>query len=294
MHRLRMSVGEYPVDGRTAATIVSGMGTDRLRQEDSRSPTEGRAASDWRWPLVVLAACFLLLTTVAGVVVFVLWQTQRAAEGVGKVAERAVDVARGLHSGTITERFIASLPEIDASGMGRLELATFDAVETFQRTDERRVLWEQVPLGTTVAEIRVPVTYRYHVRLEDPWRLEVEDGVCRVWAPRVYPSQPPAIHTDRLERRVDEGWLRFDGDEQLDALQATITPTLASMARHPTKIAAVRDSSRATVARFVRAFLLREGLWAEDRLAAIQVLFEGESPEPEAVEVSITFEESPG
>ncbi|MEM7352666.1 MAG: hypothetical protein AAF657_17840, partial [Acidobacteriota bacterium] len=191
--------------------------------------------------------------------------------------------------GDVTESFIASIPEIHGTGAGNLELATSDVVETFTRSDERFVLWDRVSLGTTTTEIKVPVTYRYHLQLADPWQVEVSGQVCLVRAPAIRPTQPPAIHTDRMERRAEESWLRFDADEQFAELQQTITPRLIERARDERHIALVREESRRTVAEFVRTWLLKEGQWSNDRFHTIKVVFADEALEDPA-DLGVTIE----
>ena len=46
-----------------------------------------------------------------------------------------------------------------------LEVATTHQVEVFERIDTKRLLWGWIDLGTNVALLRVPVTYRYHIKL---------------------------------------------------------------------------------------------------------------------------------
>ena len=43
--------------------------------------------------------------------------------------------------------------------------------------------WGKISLGKTVSSIGVPVTFRYHLRLSDPWRLAAKDHVCVVLPP---------------------------------------------------------------------------------------------------------------
>ena len=246
----------------------------------------------YRWPLAVVALGLLALVFY----LVTLRQAQRAAgemgELIGAAADRAESVARSFLTADVTELFIASIPEIATGGSGRLELATAEVVETFTRSDERRILWDSFSLGTTVTEIQVPVTYRYHVRLDDPWRLEVSGQTCVVYAPPIRPSQPPAIHTERMRRRADESWLRFDAEEQLEELQKSITPKLIARAHDPRHLALVRDRGRRTVAEFVRAWLLREDQWRRDRFHAIKVVFPDEEVEDAGkLDVTILLEE---
>ncbi len=230
----------------------------------------------YRWPLVVV--CLGLIPLL--VYLFTLHQASKAVGGVGDLlsgaADRAEAVAHGFLSANITETFLASIPEIDAGGSGNLEVAEAEITETFTHSDERWVFWDSVSLGTTVSEIKVPVTYRYHLRLDDPWRLEVSGQTCLVFAPRIRPTQPPAIHTDRMTKRTQEDWLRFDAEEQLEELERSITPRLVARAAGSKHLALVREASRRTVADFVRAWLLREDQWRDDRFHAIKVVFADE------------------
>ena len=246
--------------------------------EASHSPWAGVLIS-FRWPLVLVALALVAL-------VFYLATLRRvddAGSALGDLASGAADrveaIAESFLTGNITETFVSSLPKVDSAGSGNLELATIEVTETFRRTDERWALWDTIPLGTIETEIRTPVTYRYHLRLDDSWRLEVFDHTCIVYAPRIHPTQPPAIHTEGIERRVDEGWLRFDGEEQMAALEKSITPRLRQLAGDPRHIELIREQSRKTVAEFVRNWLLTEDHWREDRFRVIQVIFPDEELE---------------
>jgi len=245
-----------------------------------------------RWPLAFAAVAL-------GIAFLAFWayrdtlrQGARATAAAVELSERAAAgaerLARGLLSGNVTESFVSAIPQIEGAGSGRLELASAEATEILSREEERRILWDRISLGTTVSEIRVPVTYRYHLRLDDPWRLEVRDQLCVVYAPEIRPTLPPAIHTDRMEKRVEESWLRFDGDDQLAALERSLTPTLSRQAADPRHLQLVREPSRRTVAEFVRTWLLREGQWGEDRVRAIKVLFPDErTVDPERIGASV-------
>ncbi len=242
-----------------------------------QQPTDWKQVMvSYRWPLVVvcLGLVGLLLYLVT------LRQASKAAGEVGDLlsgaADRAEAVARGFLSANITETFLASIPEIDAGGSGNLEVAKAEITETFTRSDERRIFWDSVSLGTTVTEVKVPVTYRYHLRLDDPWRLEVSGQTCLVFAPRIRPTQPPAIHTDGMTRRTEEDWLRFDAEEQLEELERSITPRLVARAAGSKHLALIREPSRRTVADFVRVWLLREDQWRDDRFHTIKVVFADE------------------
>ena len=144
-------------------------------------------------------------------------------------------IAERFRSGRITETFTADIPRLNEGGT-LLELASYEATEMLRRVDERSTLFDLLYLGTNVTEIRAPTTYRYHLRLDDPWWLEVRDHACLVRAPRIRPSLPPAIHTDRMEKRIDGSWLRFDEQEMMEELEKSLTPRLSARAGSPGRI----------------------------------------------------------
>ncbi|MCP4664276.1 MAG: hypothetical protein GY856_53505 [bacterium] len=248
---------------------------------DAPSATEppagwARVLVSYRWPLAVVAVALIAYLVYRETVLQVDRLAESAGELAGAAAATAENVARNLLTGDVTESFIAAIPELDAGDSGNLELATAKATETFTRSDERRILWDSISLGTTATEIRVPVTYRYHLRLTDPWRIEIAGSTCVVNAPRIRPSLPPAIHTDGMEKRAQAGWLRFDAEDQLEALERSITPQLVGYAQDPRHLDWVREKSRRTVREFVRSWLLREGQWSDERLHAVVVIFPDE------------------
>ena len=127
------------------------------------------------------------------------------------------DLARNFITGHITTTCLEDIPVITSTHGNVLELGrTSRSVETFQREDARNSFWDSFYIGTTTAEIRVPVTFRYHISLSDPWRLAAKGNVCFVSAPQFQPSLPPAIDTSAMEKKAEDGWARFDKNQQLD------------------------------------------------------------------------------
>lgn len=195
---------------------------------------------------------------------------------VHSLATNLPTIAERFKTGTITHTFHTSLPMIDGTGGDILELVVSESEETFRRSDSRSVLWNSLYLGTTTSEIRVPVTFRYHLRLSDRWQLAARDQVCLVLAPRIRPSLPPAIHTDRMIKRTDRGWARFNESENLATLERSLTPTLNQRAADAARLKLIRESCRESVAAFVRRWLMREDHWRSDRFTAISVVFADE------------------
>ena len=235
----------------------------------------------FRWPLVIVVIFGMaFLGYLAS-----LWMAKRTYDETlarsGRAGEYAVGKAQAIAekflSGNITKTFVAAIPEITTTGSGNLELATSEQVETFRAEDEKSVLWDKLYLGKTVSEIRVPVTYRYHLRLADSWRLDVSGQTCVVVAPAVRPSLPPAIHTDRMEKKSDAGWGRFNAAEQMTELEKNVTPALSQYASDERHLVLVRELCRKTVAEFVQAWLLKEAHWRTDRFHTIKVIFADET-----------------
>ena len=158
---------------------------------------------------------------------------------------------------------------------GILETATASAPESFTRTDSAWI-FNVVPLGTTVSEIRVPAVFRYHIDLYDAWKVITKGPVCIVMAPQFNPSLPPAIITDKMEKSTSAGWLRLNGDDNLNALERDITRELNRRAYDETHRNFVREACRHSVAEFVKVWLTKENAWREDRFHQIVVVFPDE------------------
>jgi hypothetical protein len=234
------------------------------------------------WATAIIAAAVVLIAALT------LWSIVRTGKAVKEEVHSAIqlgnevvkalpEIASKFKTGTITQTFRSGLPEVVSTGGDILELAVLKSDETFTRADKRMIAWDTIYLGTTVAEIRVPVTFRYHLRLSDKWLLASRSNVCVVLAPKIRPSLPPAIHTAQMEKRSASGWALFDKFEVLDDLQRSLTPTLEHRAADPMHMAAVRESCRRSVAEFVKNWLLREDHWRSDRFTAVIVVFPDEA-----------------
>jgi len=233
-----------------------------------------------RWPVAII-----FLGLLAYLIAHQIGRTAReggraATEIVRELGEGVVDIAAAFKSGTITNTFISAIPSFSPDSGAKLELASFEAVEILRSTDELWVAWDLIPLGTTVTEIRVPVTYRYHLRFDEPWLLEVQGQACVVHAPQIRPSLPPAIDTARMERYSERGWLRFNEEEQMEELERSITAVLSERAGDSRHLEMVRERCRLELAEFVRSWLLAEDHWREDRFRSVTVYFADET-EPE-------------
>ncbi len=234
-----------------------------------------QARKPFPWATALIAAAVVILAALA---LFAYLKTMRGIKNtVDKVISTTPEIARNFLTGNITHTFRESIPQITSTQGDVLELAVYRCDETFKRTDEKWAGWGWVYLGTTIAEVRVPVSFRYHLRLSGTWRLAARDQTCVVLAPPIRPSLPPAIHTAEMERRAESGWARFDKNEQLEVLERSMTPTLEQRAGDAAHLQLVREAGRHSVAAFVRKWLMREGQWRSDRFTSIVVLFPDEA-----------------
>jgi len=172
----------------------------------------------------------------------------------------------------LTDRFISAIPELTQEL--NLELATATFNETFTRKSDLTTCWGLVDLGTSIVQVQVPVTYRYHLCLRDPWHLELRERRLVVHAPGIRPSLPPAIHTDQLQCLTVRGWGRGSTSAMLTELQQSLTPTLNQYAGDTRHQALVRPQCRASVAEFVQLWLEREG---QAHITDIRVVFSDET-----------------
>jgi hypothetical protein len=238
----------------------------------------GRDLTAWRWPIVALLLGALLVYAFLATLNRFLAAGERVAAAPAELARGLERAARAFFSGDVTERFLSSIPSTEPLGAGRLEVAVATTTETVSRSDEQWAFWDLLPLGRTEVEIRVPVTWRWHLPLDDGWTATIEGQVLTVVAPAPRPSLPPAIHTDGIERRSEADWLRFDAAERLAALERELTPLLAARARDAAHRELAREPARKTVERFARLWLAREGADGET-IRAIVVRFADESPD---------------
>lgn len=157
---------------------------------------------------------------------------------------------------------------------GLLEVSTIAAEERFDSTTQHTVLG--VPVGRTIAQIRVPAVYRYHIPLAKEWNLRLTGDAMVVVAPPVRPSLPVAIDTGRLESFSAGLWSPFTGADAVAALQHSITAQLAAKAGSPPLIALQRESARKTVAEFVEKWVVAQPRWQATKSPTIFVFFADE------------------
>ena len=167
----------------------------RANQVYRRPPSSSAAAQilmQCRWPLALIG-----LALIAAIVGLIAWsQSQsamrdavgQASQAVNAVSDRAIAIAEKFRSGAITKTFVASLPKIENSGSGRLELAVLQSTETFRSEDNLRIGWNYVSLGTTDRRRDFRAG---HLSLSPAFGRILESGSFESDLPRDGASNPP-------------------------------------------------------------------------------------------------------
>ena len=196
------------------------------------------------------------------------------ALGIGWVAQRLDGDQREVRSSIVAPE----KPVVMRTKGGLLEVATVRALERFTREDSRD-FWG-IDLGTTVSQIQVPVTYRFHIEMAREWPIEVRGRTAIVRAPAIKPSLPVAFDTTLMEKYTRAGWARFNKEENLEALQRSMTPTLAARASGDAYRGLAEEAARRTIAEFITIWLLKETEWKRDSAHNVVVLFPDEARPP--------------
>ena len=240
-------------------------------------PISASAPAPRRGPgcFTTLALTLLVLGIVGGIVA---WKLVDAGFGMKWLAEH-------FQKKTITESFHENVRRIASTQGDVLELATLDSEETVTKFDTKTLFNDAIYLGTSMAEIRAMVVYRYHLKLSDAWNITVENGRCVVVAPAIRPSLPPAVRSETMEKKSESGWMRFNAAENMTALEKGLTSMLERRAAAPGKIQHVREASRLSVAKFVQHWVLKAHKEHEVVIREIVVLF---SDEPAAANAAAT------
>lgn len=217
---------------------------------ESSAPTP-RQPGCLRWAVLTLLAA----TLIGGILA---WKfIEESARFVWTAGDWLHRLGDSLISRSVEESFRETVTRVISTEGDILELATIETFETFTRADSRSLFGDLIYLGTTISEIRVPVVYRYHLRLSDPWHMEIRDRQCRVLAPQPRPSLPPAIRTEGMEKKSESGWLRFNAAENLARLEKDLTPRLEQRAGDKRHLNLAREANRQSAAAFIRKWMLQ-------------------------------------
>ena len=157
---------------------------------------------------------------------------------------------------------------------GLLEVSRITAEERFDSTTDHTVLG--VPVGRTVAQVRVPAVYRYHVPLAREWNIRLSGGTLIVVAPPVRPTLPVAIDTAGLQSFSAGLWSPITGAQAIASLQASITARLGEKASSQSLVLLQREAARRTLTEFVQKWVAGQPQWGGTKAPIVFVFFEDE------------------
>ncbi len=254
------------------------MNADRPDSSPSPEPTQPlpTVAPSRPGPGTSFSVFFTLV--VAGLIVFFTF-VEMAKRAADSVKETVIEVASIFQPKVVITTFSEWRElKISPTDGNILEIATAESSERFSRTTNLAMFGKVLPLTTTVSEITVPATYRFHIDLDDEWNITSEGKRLIVRAPKVSPSLPVAFDTAGVEKKTQAGWARWDRSDDLDALEKEITGKLEERARQPETLNKVSDDARVSVARFIQKWLVDQNAWGTGRFEEIVVLFADETP----------------
>jgi hypothetical protein len=162
---------------------------------------------------LLLIVSLALIVAVTGVVLYLGESAQKFLKGVVTWREGLVTTQTTLKTEDI-------LLEMGRTHGDILEVASpLKTTETFSRADVRHAAWGWVYMGTTTSEIKVPATFRFHIKLSEMKQARLDDSVLIVTAPVIHPTLPVAFDTEGMEKKTGGTWLRFDAAQQLTELE---------------------------------------------------------------------------
>ncbi len=194
----------------------------------------------------------------------------------------------------LTAGFFSSKVEVTASQVlveiGRthgdvLEVASpTKTVEIMKRSDTRFAAWGWFYVGTATSEIRVPATYRFHIKLSEMKNARIENGVLSLTVPTIHPSLPVAFDTKGMEKRSGGSWLRFDADAQLADMEKNLTAELNARAvGHATN---VKEAARKDIEEFVEKWIVQTHPVYQKQIHSVKILFDGEKADQTPIPVA--------
>ncbi len=232
---------------------------------------------------LLYAVLFVTLPLLVGALIFYIFL--RSTE---RVVTAPFETIRKVLSGiehNVTLSIKNSITSIKAADGDELLLAELKTSESIRKTD----VWftpagspfvgkMAIPGTQKVSEIRVPVTFRYYIKLGEPIKVEVMQGadrcVCFVTAPTLRPLLPPAIDTSGMDFYVEAGLFRSNDDDAYKQIVAMISPELNLRAvQH---IVLARDQARNAFENSIRQWLFKSELFGESGVTDIVVNFADE------------------
>lgn len=242
----------------------------KAKAELTPSPSPAKTGGGGWWKAFAIVTVTALLC-VTGVALYVGITLREVFTQPGKLLS-------GFFSTEVKHSASQVLLEIQRTHGDNLEVASpTTTMETFTKADSKMAAWGKIYLGTTITEIKVPATYRFHVKLSEMKDAKVDGNVLIITAPEIRPSLPVAFDTAGIEKKSDSGWARFNSEEQLAEMEKKISEGLGERAVKQAEV--VREHARKDLEEFVQRWIVDNNPKLREQIRAIKVLFPGETAE---------------
>jgi hypothetical protein len=238
------------------------------------------------WPRVVIILGILAILVGSGV-----WVANRlmgvpgatfdkTREVVREIGGQVATVARAFREGTLRQEFVSQATTL--TGTKRLQVATLNQSESFQRSEGNNLAWGMIPLPKVVVQAQAPVEYTYYLDLEGTWEFRQEDHTITVLAPPIN-ANTPALDVSALTFYTLEGSVWRDETAVRERLRDGLTGALAKRARDNEKL--VREVGRKKVTEFVEQWLSEK--FGDAKEYKVKVVFPDEVPATPPTELPV-------
>jgi len=210
--------------------------------------------TEWRsrlaWPTAVAV---LGLAAIGAALYAFLTLSQAPREALRATRELFSDarkIAAAFRTGTVTTSFSSYATQLQ--GNNRLQVATLQQLEVFERKDEAALFWGQLALPDVIVEARAPIEYTYYLDLKEPWSFALEGRSVLVKAPAIR-YNAPAVDVSALRYEIRKGSILRDETAVIEKLRQGLSELSKQRARG--HVALVRDTARRQTEDFVETWL---------------------------------------
>ncbi len=153
-------------------------------------------------------------------------------------------------------RFQESLVAVRSNMGDVLEVTSHQSSASFSASDDLEVSVFGLPisLGETQSTLTVPVVYRFHVLLSDPWKVNSTPTTVIVNAPTIRPTLPPAPDVSLMQIQTSRGWARLNTRQMEEHVRSQVSDKLAQNAYTLTESEFIQAAARKSVELFIEKY----------------------------------------
>jgi hypothetical protein len=202
------------------------------------------------WPIAFAALTIFAVAAALYAFLSVSRVPREALRAARELFSDARQIASAFRTGTVTTSFSSYATQLQ--GNNRLQVATLQQLEVFERKDEAALFWGQLALPDVIVEARAPIEYTYYLDLKEPWGFALEGRTVLVKAPAIR-YNAPAVDVSALRYEIRKGSILRDEAAVIEKLRQGLSELSKERARR--HIALVRDTARRQTEDFVETWL---------------------------------------